>query len=118
MIGLVPETPEADFVIDHGACGVAHPVPLPMPAELQSRLTGPAQAFRCDVPGSVDAVIFQDSFGTALTPILTESFRSTASFRTTAGPNDFVGYGMPEKLRANLVLEILVERSLGPPPGL
>ena len=118
MIGLVPETPEADFVIDHGACGVAHPVPLPMPPELQSRLTGPAQAFRCDVPGSVDAVIFQDSFGTALTPILTESFRSTASFRTTAGPNDSVGYGMPEKLRANLVLEILVERSLGPPPGL
>ena len=118
MIGLLNEVPEADFVIDHGACGVAHPVPVPIPADLQSRLTGPAQVFQCDVPGGVDAVIFQDSFGTALTPILAELFRSTGSFRTTAGPNDVVGYGMPEKLRANLVLEILVERSLGPPPAL
>ena len=103
-------------MIDHGACGVAHPVPVPIPADLQSRLTGPAQVFRCDVPGGVDAVIFQDSFGMALTPILAESFRSTASFRTTAGPNDSVGYGMPEKLKANLVVEILVERSLGRAP--
>jgi len=112
MIGLAPGTPEADFTINHGACGAAHPVPVPIPADLQSRLTGPAQVFRCDVPGGVDAVIFQDSFGMALTPILAESFRSTASFRTTAGRNDAAGYGMPAKLKANLVVEILVERSL------
>ncbi len=116
MIALTPEPPEADFVIDHGACGVAHPVPIPIPAALQSRLTAPAYANRCDAPGSVDAVIFQDSFGTALAPILAESFRSTTIFPTTAGRNDTVGYGMPEKLKASLVVEILVERSLGAAP--
>ena len=118
MMGLVPERPEADFLLDHGGCGVAHPVPIPIPADLQSRLTGPESMYRCDAPGGVDAVIFQDSFGTALTPILAESFRSTVSLPTTAGRNDRVGYGMPEKLKANLVVEILVERSLGAAPEL
>jgi alginate O-acetyltransferase complex protein AlgJ len=118
MIGLIPEPSEADFVLDHDACGVPHPVPIPIPADLQSRLTAPTLAYRCDAPGGVDAVLFQDSFGTALTPILAESFRSTTSFRTTAGTNASIGYGMPEKLKANLVVEILAERSIGAVPVL
>ena len=105
-------------MIDHGACGAAHPVPVPIPADLQSRLTGPAQVFRCDVPGGVDAVIFQDSFGTALTPILARIVSLDRELPHDGRAQRCVGYGMPEKLRANLVLEILVERSLGPPPAL
>jgi hypothetical protein len=118
MIGMMPEVPEADFVIDHGACGELHSVPIPIPADLQSRLTVPPNVTRCDAPGDVDAVIFQDSFGTALAPILAESFRSATNFRAAAGPNDAAGYGMPEKLKANLVLEIVVERRLGAGPEL
>ena len=118
MLGLVPETPEADFTLDHAACARSDTVPVPVPADLQSRLTAPSSFTRCDTRGNVDAVIFQDSFGTALSPILARSFRSTASFRATGGPNDKAGYGMPERLKANLVVEILVERSLGGGPEL
>jgi alginate O-acetyltransferase complex protein AlgJ len=118
MIGQSPEIPEADFLIVHGACGERHPVPIPIPEDLRSRLTAPAYATRCDVPGNVDAVIFQDSFGTALAPLLAESFRSTVTFPTTAGRKESAGYGMPEKLKANLVIEILVERSVGAGPEL
>jgi len=118
MIGLVPETPEADFLLDHTACAPSDRVPIPVPADLQSRFTAPSSFARCNAPGNVDAVIFQDSFGTALSPILAESFRSTTSFRTTAGPNDKVGYGMPERLKAKVVVEILVERSLVAGPEL
>jgi len=116
MLGLVPETPEADFVLEHDACTRSDTVPVPVPADLQSRLTAPSSFTRCESLGNVDAVIFQDSFGTALTPLLARSFRSTTSFRTTGGPNHKVGYGMPEQLNANLVVEILVERSLGAGP--
>jgi hypothetical protein len=118
MLGLVPETPEADHVLDHGACAPTDVVPIPVPEDLQSRLTGPTIATRCNAEGNVDAVIFQDSFGTALSPILARSFRSATSFRTTAGPNDKAGYGMPERLKANLVVEILAERSLGAGPAI
>jgi hypothetical protein len=89
-----------------------HPVPVPVPEALQSRLTTPAYATRCDVAGNVDAVIFHDSFGTALNPLLSESFRSSAAFSTNGGRNDVIGYGMPEKLKANLVVQIMVERGL------
>ena len=118
MLGLVPETPEADFVLDGDACARSEAAPVPIPSDLQSRLTGPSAFTRCNAPGNVDAVIFQDSFGVALSPILARSFRSTASFRTTGGPNDGAGYGMPERLKANLVVEILVERSIGNGPRL
>ena len=118
MIGLVPEIPEADFVLDHAACTQSDAVPIPVPADLQSRLTAPSSVTRCNAPGDVDAVIFQDSFGTALSPILAESLRSATSFRSTGGPNDKVGYGMPQGLKANLVIEILVERSLSAGPEL
>ena len=117
MLGLVPETPEADYVLDHAACAPTDVVPIPVPDDLSSRLTAPTSVARCNAPGNVDAVIFQDSFGTALSPILAESFRSTTSFRTTAGPNEKAGYGMPERLKANLVAEILAERSLGGEPA-
>jgi hypothetical protein len=118
MLGLVPEIPEADYLLDHAACAQTDVVPIPIPDELSSRLTAPTSVTRCNAPGHVDAVIFQDSFGTALSPILAESFRSATIFRATAGPNEKAGYGMPERLKANLVVEILVERSLGggPPP--
>ena len=118
MLGLVPETPEPDFVLDHAACVPSEVVPIPVPADLQSRLTAASSVTHCNAAGNVDAVIFQDSFGTALSPILAQSFRSATSFRATAGPNDRVGYGMPERLKANLVVEILVERSLGAGPDL
>ncbi len=83
---------------------------------MQSKLTAPAYATRCEVPGSVDAVIFHDSFGVALNPFLVESFRSSANFSATAGPNATAGYGVPEGLKANLVIEIMVERGLGAEP--
>ena len=118
MLGLVPEAPEADYVLDHVACTRTDVVPIPVPEDLASRLTAPTSVTRCDPSGKVDAVIFQDSFGTALSPILAESFRSATSFRATAGPNERAGYGMPERLKANLVVEILVERSLGVGPAL
>jgi hypothetical protein len=118
MLGLVPETPEADYVLDHAACASTDVVPTPVPDDLSSRLTAPTSVTRCNASGNVDAVIFQDSFGTALSPILAESFRSTTSFHTTAGPNEKAGYGMPERLKANLVVEILVERSLTAGPAL
>ena len=89
-----------------------------VPDDLSSRLTAPTSVTRCNASGNVDAVIFQDSFGTALSPILAESFRSTTSFHTTGGPNEKAGYGMPERLKANLVVEILVERSLAAGPAL
>jgi hypothetical protein len=117
MLGLVPESPEDDYVLDHGACAQTDVVPIPLPEDLSSRLTAPTTVARCNAPGNVDAVIFQDSFGAALAPILAESFRSSTSFRTTAGPNEKAGYGMPERLKANLVVEILVERSLGSEPA-
>ena len=117
MLGLVPQAPEPDFALDHSACEPSG-VPNPVPAELKSRFTSPATVTRCNPFGTVDAVIFQDSFGTALSPILAESFRSTTSFGTTAGPNEKVGYGMPERLKAHLVIEIMVERSLSAGPEL
>ena len=118
MLGLVPEMPEADFVLDYGPCTQSDTVPIPVPADLQSRLTAPSSFTRCEAHGSVDAVIFQDSFGTALSPILARSFRSTTIFRATGGPNPTAGYGMPEQLKDNLVVEILAERSMrgGPEP--
>lgn len=116
MLGLVPETREADFVLDHVSCARSDTVPIPVPPDLQSRLTAPSSFTRCESHGNIDAVIFQDSFGTALAPILARSFRSTTSFRATGGPNDKLGYGMPEQLKANLVVEILVERSMGAGP--
>jgi hypothetical protein len=118
MLGLVPETPEADHVLDHGPCAPSDVVPAPIPADLESRLTVPSRVTRCNADGNVDAVIFHDSFGTALSPILARSFRSATSFGTTAGPNEKAGYGMPERLKANLVVEILAERSLGARPAI
>jgi hypothetical protein len=118
MLGLVPPTPEADFDLDHSACTQSDTVPVPVPADLQSRLTAPSSFTRCDAHGKVDAVIFQDSFGTALSPILARSFRSTTTFRTTGGPSSRVGYGMPGQLKANLVVEILAERSMRGGPEL
>jgi len=116
MLGLIPETPEADFILEHDACTRSETLPIVVPADLESRLTAPSSFTRCESGGNVDAVIFQDSFGTALSPILARSFRSTTSFRTTGGPNQKVGYGMPEQLKANLVVEIMVERSMGAGP--
>jgi hypothetical protein len=118
VTGLGGEFPEPDFELAHSACAERRPIPIPIPAALQSRLTSPPYATRCDVPGNVDAVIFHDSFGVALVPILVESFRSSADFSTTLGQDDKFGYGMPEKLKANLVLEIMVERSLDSVPQL
>ena len=116
MVGLGGAFPDADFEIDHGACSEPRPIPIAIPKALQSRLTAPAYASRCDAPGNIDAVIFHDSFGAALVPILEESFRSSTNFSTTEGKNDTVGYDMPEKLKANLVVEIMVERSLSSAP--
>jgi hypothetical protein len=116
MIGLGGEFPEVDFELMHSACAELRPLPIPIPEALQSRMTAPAYSTQCDAPGNVNAVIFHDSFGVALIPILAESFRSSANFRATAGQNDTVGYGMPEKLKANLVVEIMIERGLGSAP--
>jgi hypothetical protein len=116
VTGLGGEFPEPDFELAHSACAERRPIPIPIPAALQARLTSPPYATQCDVPGNIDAVIFHDSFGVALVPILVESFRSSADFSTTLGQDDNVGYGMPEKLKANLVLEIMVERSLDSVP--
>ena len=77
----------------------------------------PAFLTQCDAPGNVDAVIFHDSFGAALTPFLAESFRTSANFSARSGPNDLAGYGVPEKLKANLVVEIMVERDIGASPA-
>ena len=112
MIGLGGETPDAGFEIDHSACTEPRPISIPIPKALQSRMTAPAYATRCDAPGNINAVIFHDSFGWALVPFFEESFRSTANFNATEGKNDTDGYDMPEKLRANLVVEIMVERNL------
>ena len=113
MIGLGGTLAEPEFELARSACAERRPLPVPIPAALQSRLTAPAWFTQCDAPGNVDAVIFHDSFGVALAPFLAASFRSIADFSTTAGRNDVVGYGVPEALKANLVIEILVERDLG-----
>lgn len=118
VTGLGSEFPEPDFELAHSACAEPRPITIAIPAALQARLTSPPYATQCDVPGNIDAVIFHDSFGVALVPILVESFRSSADFSTTLGQDDNVGYGMPEKLKANLVLEIMVERSLDSVPQL
>jgi len=118
MLGLVPERPEADYLLGPIACAQSAVVPVRVPDDLAARLTAPTAVTRCDAPGNVDAVIFQDSFGTALSPILARSFRSTTSFRTLGGPNEQAGFGMPERLKANLVIEIMVERSLSARPEL
>ena len=117
MIGLEGAPAEADFELTHSTCAERRPVPVPIPDALLSKLTNPGYSTRCAAPGNVDAVIFHDSFGVAVAGLLEESFRSTVNFSATAGRNDVVGYGMPEQLKANLVLEIMVERSLnaGPP---
>ena len=115
MIGLVVP-PEADFEPGHNPCTEHRPIPIPIPDALESKLTTPAYATRCDAPGNVDTVIFHDSFGVALNPYLAESFRSSANFSATAGPTDLAGYGVPERLKANLVVEIMVERALGARP--
>ena len=112
MIGLGGESLDAGFEIDHSACAEPHPGSIAIPQALQSRLTAPVYSTRCDAPGNINAVIFYDSFGVALVPILAESFEATTNFSATIGKNDTVGYHMPEKLKANLVVEIMVERSL------
>ncbi len=116
MIGLVGAPAEANFELGPSRCAERHPIDIPIPDALQSKLTAPAYATRCDTPGNVDAVIFHDSFGVALNPFLAESFRSSANFSATAGTNEVAGYGMPEKLNANLVVEIMIERGLGVGP--
>jgi len=116
MIGMGGDHAEADFELAHSACAERRAVSIPIPAALQAKLTTPAYATRCDAPGGVDAVIFHDSFGVALIPLLAESFRSSAQFSAQSGPDDAMGYGVPEALKANLVLEIMVERSLGAIP--
>jgi hypothetical protein len=108
MIGL--EFPDEDFELDYSACAERRPVPIPIPAALQSNIPSPYST-RCQVPGNINAVIFQDSFGWALAPFLEESFQSTANFNRVEW-SDAVGYDLSEKLKANLVVEILVERSL------
>jgi hypothetical protein len=118
MLGLVPARPEADYLLGPIACAQPDVVPMAVPDDLSSRLTAPTSVTRCDGSSNVDAVIFQDSFGTALTPILVRSFRSATSFHTLGGPNEKVGYGMPERLKARLVVEIMVERSLSARPEL
>ncbi len=107
---------EPDFELARSACAERHPLPVPIPAALQSRLTAPAYFTRCDAPGNVDAVVFHDSFGVALAPFLAETFRSSADFSTTAGRDDVAATAMPEALKANLVIEILAERRLGMGP--
>lgn len=116
MIGFGRESADADFEIDHTACTEPHPISIPIPKALQSRMTASAYSTRCDAPGNIKAVIFHDSFGWALVPILQESFQSTASFSATEEKNDTFGYDMPEKLKASLVVEIMEERSLSPAP--
>lgn len=108
MIGL--EFAEENFEMDYSACTEHRPISIPVPEALQSK-TASAYSTRCDIPGNIDAVIFQDSFGLALAPFLEESFRSTANFSRMEW-NDAAGYGLSETLRANLVVEIMVERSL------
>jgi alginate O-acetyltransferase complex protein AlgJ len=112
MIGLVGAAPEADFELRRSPCTERHAIPVPIPEALQSKLTAPAYGTRCDAPGNVDAVIFHDSFGVALDPFLAASFRSSANFSATAGSNEVAGYDVPERLKANLVVEIMVERGL------
>ena len=108
MIGL--EFADENVEIDHSACTEHRPISIPVPEVLQSK-TASAYSTRCDAPGNIDAAIFQDSFGLALAPFLAESFRSTANFNRMEW-NDAAGYGLSETLRANLVVEIMVERSL------
>jgi hypothetical protein len=108
MIGL--EFPDEDFKLDHSACVEHRPIPIPIPEALQSTIPSP-YATRCHAPGNVNAVIFQDSFGWALAPFLQESFRSTTNFNRMEW-NDATAYYLSEKLKANLVVEIMVERSL------
>jgi len=117
MIGLGRESRDAGFEIDHSACTEPRPFSIAIPKDLQSRMVAPAYVTRCDAPGNINAVIFYDSFGMALVPLLEESFQSTANFNITELKSDTTGYGMPEKLKANLVVEIIVERSLSSAPN-
>jgi hypothetical protein len=117
MIGLVKESHDVGFEIDRGSCTEPRPLSIEIPKALRSRMTAPAYFTRCDAPGNINAVIFYDSFGLALVPHLEESFRSTANFSVTEWKNDATGYDMPEKLRANLVVEIMAERSLSSAPN-
>jgi len=116
MIGLGGESRDAGFEIDHGACTEPRPLSIAIPKALQSRMTAPAYITQCNAPGNINAVIFYDSFGLALVPFLEDSFSSTANFSITEWKNDLAGYDMPEKLNANLVVEIMVERSLSSAP--
>ena len=108
MIGL--EFPDEDFELDHSACAERRPISIPIPADLQSTAAS-VYSTRCDAPGNINAVILHDSFGLALAPFLEESFRSTANFNRM-GWNNAAGYDMSEALKANLIVEILVERDL------
>lgn len=108
MIGL--EFPDEDFELDHSACAERRPIPIPIPGAVQST-NPPPYSTRCHAPGNVNAVIFEDSFGWALAPFLEETFRSTANFNRMEW-NDAVGYDLAGELKANLVVEVLVERSL------
>ncbi len=116
MIGMGAGSRDIGFEIDHVPCAEPHPLSIEIPKALRSRLTAPAHFTRCDAPGNINAVIFSDSFGLALVPLLVESFRSTANFSVTEWKNDTTGYDMPEKLTANLVMEIMAERSLSSAP--
>ena len=116
MIGLGGESRDAGFEIDHGACTEPRPLSIAIPKALQSKMTAPAYITQCNAPGNINAVIFYDSFGLALVPFLEDSFSSTANFSITEWKNDLAGYDMPEKLNANLVVEIMVERSLSSAP--
>jgi len=116
MIGLGGESRDAGFEIDHGACTEPRPLSIAIPKALLSKMTAPAYITQCNAPGNINAVIFYDSFGLALVPFLEDSFSSTANFSITEWKNDLAGYDMPEKLNANLVVEIMVERSLSSAP--
>jgi hypothetical protein len=108
MMGL--EFPDEDFKLAYSACAERQPIPIPIPEALQSTTPSPYST-RCHAPGNINAVIFQDSFGWALAPFLEESFRSAANF-DRMGWNNAAGYDLSETLKANLVVEILVERNL------
>jgi len=108
MMGL--EFPDEDFELDHSTCAEHRPISLPISGVLQPTVAS-GYSTRCNAPGNINAVILHDSFGLALTPFLEESFRSTANF-DRMGWNNAAGYDLAETLKANLVVEILVERNL------
>jgi len=114
FLGLSGEMTDQITELDRVASSLAREVEYPLPAGVPTDGPPPVRPslFRVDNPALPRVVVFHDSFGLALRPLLAENFRSSLFIPEQYIPEVESPASILDRERPDMVIFLMVERSL------